>query len=79
MLYDGCCCRVEYTEKSKHLSEHLRELKSEIEVLKKEDTDSIMDKLHEESVMKGENKYSTLRTVSILRKLCPNNVCNINF
>lgn len=55
--------RVEYTEKSKSLSEHLRELKSEIEVLKKEDTDSMLDRLHEESVLRGENKYSTLRTV----------------
>ena len=55
---------MEYTEKSKHLSEHLWELKTEIEVLKKEDTESKLDKLHEESVQRGENKYSTLRTVS---------------
>lgn len=56
--------RVEYTEKSKSLSEHLRELKSEIEVLKREDTDSILDRLHEESVLRGETKYSTLRQAS---------------
>lgn len=56
--------RVEYTEKSKHLQDHLRELKSEIEVLKKEDTESILDRLHEESVLRGETKYITLRQAS---------------
>ncbi|KAL4223787.1 Merlin [Mactra antiquata] len=56
--------RVEYTEKSKCLQEHLRELKSEIEVLKKEDTNNMLDRLHDESVLRGENKYSTLRQAS---------------
>jgi hypothetical protein len=54
---------VEYTEKSKNLSDHLRELKTEIEVLKKEDTENMLDRLHEEGVLRGETKYSTLRQV----------------
>lgn len=56
--------RVEYTEKSRSLSDHLRELKSEIEVLKKEDQDSMLDRLHEDCVLRGETKYSTLRQAS---------------
>ncbi|XP_060602410.1 merlin-like [Ruditapes philippinarum] len=56
--------RVEYTEKSKNLSDHLRELKTEIEVLKKEDTENMLDRLHEEGVLRGETKYSTLRQAS---------------
>ena len=64
-LYDIICLfnRVEYTEKSKNLSDHLRELKTEIEVLKKEDTENMLDRLHEEGVLRGETKYSTLRQV----------------
>ncbi|XP_050050530.1 merlin isoform X1 [Dermacentor andersoni] len=53
--------RVEYLEKSKHLAEHLQELKSEIEVLKVENKLTSMDLIYEDNVMRGENKYSTLR------------------
>ncbi|KAM7309637.1 merlin [Ixodes scapularis] len=53
--------RVEYLEKSKHLQEHLQELKSEIEVLKVEEKLTSMDLIYEDNVLKGENKYSTLR------------------
>ncbi|KAL1414321.1 hypothetical protein MTO96_007565 [Rhipicephalus appendiculatus] len=53
--------RVEYLEKSKHLSEHLQELKSEIEVLKVENKLTSMDLIYEDNVLRGENKYSTLR------------------
>lgn len=53
--------RVEYLEKSKHLQEHLQELKSEIEVLKVENKLTSMDLIYEDNVLRGENKYSTLR------------------
>lgn len=55
--------RVEYMEKSKHLHKQLQDLKSEIEVLKVDDCITEMDRLHEESVMRGETKYSTLRRI----------------
>ncbi|ESO97541.1 hypothetical protein LOTGIDRAFT_103995 [Lottia gigantea] len=61
--------RVEYMEKSQHLQEQLKGLKSEIEVLKVEDKQTDFDRLHEESIERGENKYSTLSkiTASTLR------------
>lgn len=55
--------RVEYLEKSKHLQNQLRELRSEIEVLKVGEKQSEMDQIHEEQVRMGETKYSTLRKV----------------
>lgn len=55
--------RVEYLEKSKHLQEQLRELRSEIEVLKVGEKQSQLDQLHDEQVRLGETKYSTLRKV----------------
>lgn len=56
--------RSEYLEKSKHLQEQLRELRTEIEVLKvSEKNNDLLDQLHEEQVNKGETKYSTLRRV----------------
>lgn len=56
--------RCEYLEKSKHLQEQLRELRSEIEVLKVgEKNNDLLDQLHEEQVRAGETKYSTLRRV----------------
>ena len=51
-------------EKSKHLQEQLKELKTEIEVLKVEEKQTHLDRLHEENVQSGENKYSTLRKVT---------------
>ena len=53
-------------EKSKNLSNQLKELKTEIEVLKIEDTGHLLDRLHDENVMRGENKYSTIRQVCVL-------------
>ncbi|XP_044740232.1 merlin isoform X2 [Chrysoperla carnea] len=55
--------RVEYLEKSKHLQNQLRDLRTEIEVLKVEEKQCELDQLHEEQVRLGENKYSTLRKV----------------
>ncbi|XP_026681376.1 merlin-like [Diaphorina citri] len=55
--------RVEYLEKSKHLQDQLRDLRTEIEVLKVGEKQSELDLLHEEQVRLGENKYSTLRKV----------------
>lgn len=52
---------MEYLEKSKHLQNQLRELRSEIEVLKVGDKQTDFDHLHEEQVKLGENKYSTLK------------------
>ncbi|KAJ8921227.1 hypothetical protein NQ315_013699, partial [Exocentrus adspersus] len=52
---------VDYLEKSKHLQNQLRELRSEIAVLKVGDKHSDYDQLHEEQVKLGENKYSTLK------------------
>ncbi|XP_018560774.1 merlin [Anoplophora glabripennis] len=53
--------RVDYLEKSKHLQNQLRELRSEIAVLKVGDKQNDYDQLHEEQVKMGENKYSTLK------------------
>ncbi|KAG5871078.1 hypothetical protein JTB14_008970 [Gonioctena quinquepunctata] len=53
--------RIEYIEKSKHLQNQLRELRTEIAVLKVGDKQTDYDQLHEEQVKLGENKYSTLK------------------
>ncbi|KAJ8312757.1 hypothetical protein KUTeg_010130 [Tegillarca granosa] len=53
--------RVEYMEKSKHLQDQLRELKSEIEVLKVEEKSTDLDRYHEEGIQRGDTKYSTMR------------------
>jgi hypothetical protein len=63
--------RVEYLEKSKHLQDQLRELRSEIEVLKVGEKQSELDQLHDEQVRLGETKYSTLRKVSVFSCLWP--------
>ncbi|KAJ9581272.1 hypothetical protein L9F63_023544, partial [Diploptera punctata] len=55
--------RVEYLEKSKHIQDQLREIRSEIEVLKVGEKQSELDHLHDEQVRLGETKYSTLRKV----------------
>lgn len=56
--------RVQYLEKSKHLQNQLRDLKTEIEVLKVDEKQSELDMLHDEQVRLGENKYSTLKKVN---------------
>ncbi|XP_053203979.1 merlin-like [Panonychus citri] len=53
--------RLEYLKKSRHLNEQLKDLKSEIEVLKVEDRLTTMDRIHEENSTRGDNKYSTLK------------------
>lgn len=55
--------RAEYLEKSRHLQNQLRELRSEIEVLKVDEKQTELDQLHEEQVRMGETKYSTLKKV----------------
>lgn len=45
------------------MQNQLRELRSEIEVLKVGEKQSEMDQIHEEQVRMGETKYSTLRKV----------------
>lgn len=56
---------MEYLEKSKTLQEQLKELKSEIEVLKVEEKQTHLDRLHEENVQRGDTKYQTLRKVGV--------------
>ena len=55
--------RVEYLEKSKQLQEQLKELRSEIEVLKVGEKQTLYDQLHEEQLRSGDDKYSTLKKV----------------
>ena len=64
-----CFCRLDYLEKSKLLQEQLRELRSEIEVLKVGEKQSQLDELHEEQLRLGENKYSTLRKVTLFNEI----------
>lgn len=56
--------RAEYLQKSKHLQEQLSELRSEIDGLKLEDRQTDIDRLYQETLTHGEDKYSTLRKVS---------------
>ena len=60
--------------KSKHLQEQLKELKSEIEVLKVEEKETYEDRIHEEKQASGETKYITLRKVG-----CKENSTNYEF
>lgn len=53
--------RGEYLERSRHLQQQLRQLKSEIEVLKVEENNSVLDEVYLEQLRAGETKYSTLR------------------
>lgn len=55
---------MDYLEKSKHLQDQLRDLRSEIEVLKVGEKQSEFDIIHDEQVRMGENKYSTLKRVN---------------
>jgi len=54
---------VEYLEKSKHLQEQLKELRSEIEVLKVGEKQSHMDEIHDQNVLQGNGKYATIGRV----------------
>lgn len=53
--------RMDCREKSRSIQHQLRELKSEIEVLKVEERLTPMDRIHEANTNRGEDKYSTLR------------------
>eukprot|EP00096_Caligus_rogercresseyi_P002211 TRINITY_DN1428_c0_g1_i2.p1 TRINITY_DN1428_c0_g1~~TRINITY_DN1428_c0_g1_i2.p1 ORF type:complete len:514 (-),score=225.17 TRINITY_DN1428_c0_g1_i2:395-1936(-) len=55
--------RFEYLEKSKHLQEQLKTLKSEIEDLKVDEKTSPLDAIHQELLEQGDNKYSTIQKV----------------
>jgi len=59
----GCFSSVEYLEKSKHLQEQLKELRSEIEVLKVDENKSQFDDIHDQNVMHGNGKYTTISRV----------------
>jgi merlin protein len=59
-------------EKSKHLQDQLRELKTEIDILKVEENDTEIDRLHEDGIQRGDSKYSTLRQVNILKHVLYN-------
>ena len=55
--------RVEYMEKSKNLHQQLKDLKSEIEVLKVEEKQTDFDRQHQEKHENGDSKYITLQKV----------------
>jgi len=63
MSISGCFSRVEYLEKSKHLQEQLKELRSEIEVLKVDENKSQFDEIHDQNVLHGNGKYTTINRV----------------
>lgn len=71
-------CRVQYLEKSKHLQDQLRDLKTEIEVLKVDEKQCELDMLHDEQVRLGENKYSTLKKVNIFFLIFLRNKYDLN-
>lgn len=54
---------VEYLQKSKQIQEQLSELRSEIEGLKVEDRQTQLDKIYNDNLQQGDDKYSTLRRV----------------
>ncbi|KAK4302353.1 hypothetical protein Pmani_025539 [Petrolisthes manimaculis] len=53
--------RGEYLERSRHLQQQLLHLKSEIEVLKVEENETVLDSVYQQQLRSGETKYSTLR------------------
>ena len=55
--------RLEYVEKSRHLSEQLQQLRNEIETLKVEDKTTNLDRQYLENIQRGENKYHTLQKI----------------
>lgn len=53
--------RMDCREKSRNIQHQLRELKSEIEVLKVEERLTPLDRIHEQNAHRGDDKYTTLR------------------
>lgn len=51
--------RIEYLAKSKQVQTQLKDLRSEIEMLKI--SESEFDRINSEQIRSGENKYSTLK------------------
>ena len=66
----GSLSSAEYLEKSKHLQEQLKELKSEIDVLKVDDKQSHMDEIHDQNVLHGSSKYTSIGRVCHCKLLC---------
>ncbi|KAL8614045.1 hypothetical protein ACOMHN_023280 [Nucella lapillus] len=56
--------RIDCIEKSRHLQERLKELKTEMEDMRADTHLTNLDRLHEESLQRGDNKYSTLQKIS---------------
>lgn len=56
-------CSIDCIEKSRHLQERLIELKTEMEDMRADTRISELDRLHEENMQSGDNKYSTLQKV----------------
>jgi hypothetical protein len=65
-------------EKSKHLQDQLRELKTEIDILKVEENDTEFDRLHEDGIQRGDSKYSTLRQVNIFKAYALQYICSLS-
>jgi len=49
------------------LQEQLKELRSEIEVLKVDEKQSRMDEIHDQNVLHGSGKYTTIGRVGFLK------------
>lgn len=62
-IYFCFVCRVEYLTKSKQVQCQLRDLRSEIELLKIGENDCPLDLINEAQIRAGETKYSTLKKV----------------
>ncbi|KAK7088485.1 merlin-like [Littorina saxatilis] len=56
--------RIDCIEKSRHLQERLIELKTEMEDMRADTHITELDRIHEESLQRGDNKYSTLQKIS---------------
>ena len=60
------CFREKYQNRSKNLEQQLKELKSEIEVMKVTDRESDFDRLYDDQQLKGQNKFITMQKASQL-------------
>ena len=69
----GACFREKYQNRSKNLEQQLKELKSEIEVMKVTDRESDFDRLYDDQQLKGQNKFITMQKASQHNSL--NDVC----
>lgn len=60
-----CDCSIEFLESSQSIQKQLLSLKSEMDILKIEDKQTQLDRLHEESMQRGDTKYQTLQKVGL--------------